>query len=82
MEFEAFFQKKKIDLQLLKQSDIILFNELEELYATMGAKSFDHSKKFLFNKWRRMFPLAIQEKPKDDAATSPKPYQPLFKRNA
>jgi hypothetical protein len=55
MTFEEFFAKKKIDLLKIKQADTTLFEKLKNEYELMGPKSFDHSKKFLFNDWRRNF---------------------------
>jgi hypothetical protein len=55
MTFEEFFAKKKIDLLKIKQDDTTLFEKLKNEYELMGPKSFDHSKKFLFNDWRRNF---------------------------
>ncbi len=55
MRFEEFFEKKKINLQKLKEAEGDLFLKLSNEYAEMGAKSFDHYYKFLFNKWRRRF---------------------------
>lgn len=53
MTFEEFFAKKKIDLLKIKQADATLFEKLKNEYELMGPKSFDHSKKFLFNSFRR-----------------------------
>lgn len=55
MNFEEFFEKKKINLQKLKDADGDLFLKLSKEYEEMGAKSFDHYYKFLFNKWRRAY---------------------------
>lgn len=52
MDFEAFFLKKKIDLIKLEKADKELFEQFKKEYAVMGPKSFDHSKKYLFNKLR------------------------------
>jgi hypothetical protein len=54
---EAFFAKKKIDLQLLQASEPGLYEVLKEHFHQMGAKSFDHTKKYHFNKWRIKYPL-------------------------
>lgn len=40
---------------MLKDADGDLFLKLSKEYQEMGAKSFDHYYKFLFNKWRRRF---------------------------
>lgn len=58
MTFEEFFSKKKINLIRLKEEDASLFEKLQNEYELMGEKSFDHSKKFLLNKWRRKYSLA------------------------
>lgn len=63
MEFEEFFKKKRIDLVALKQVQAALFSEFETHFVQMGEKSFDHTKKYWFNKLRREFPLAIEPKP-------------------
>lgn len=57
MTFEEFFIKKKIDLQKLQAEDNNLYKKLQDEYAQMGSKSFDHFYKFWFNKWRRSFLL-------------------------
>jgi hypothetical protein len=61
MTFEEFFIKKKIDLKALKAADGPLFEEFKAHYSAMGEKSFDHSKKFWFNKLRKSFHLAEEE---------------------
>lgn len=58
MTFEEFFSKKKIDLQALQIAEPHLFAEFKEHYQQMGEKSFDHTKKFWFNKLRRLYVLA------------------------
>jgi hypothetical protein len=62
MDFEEFFKKKRIDLAALKQVEPALFLEFEIHYAQMGEKSFDHTKKYWFNKLRRQFQLAPEVK--------------------
>ena len=60
------FKKKKIDLSAFEGGDYTLFSEFKAHFQQMGEKSFDHSKKFLFNKLRHQFPLSlpvIEEKP-------------------
>lgn len=52
MSFEEFFNKKKINLVLFEKEEPELLLKLKSVYAEMGPKSFDHEKKFLFNKWR------------------------------
>ena len=61
MTFEEFFIKKKIDLKALQAADGPLFEEFKAHYSAMGEKSFDHSKKFWFNKLRKSFHLAEEE---------------------
>lgn len=85
MEFEEFFKKKKIDLEKFAKAEPELYLQLRTEYGAMGAKSFDHSKKFLFNKWRRSYHLVESvEKPKSNSTDDggQKPYKPLFKRKA
>ncbi|WP_345954525.1 hypothetical protein [Mucilaginibacter sp. PAMB04168] len=62
MLFEEFFKKKKINLDALQQGDLGLFSEFKEHYEQMGEKSFDHTKKFWFNKLRRQYPLPPEVK--------------------
>jgi hypothetical protein len=62
MDFEEFFKKKKIDLSALEKGEPALFYEFKTHYHEMGEKSFDHSKKFWFNKLRRRFHLAPEIK--------------------
>jgi hypothetical protein len=62
MTFEEFFKKKKIDLAKLELADAGLFLEFKTHYEQMGEKSFDHSKKYWFNKLRRQFPQAPEIK--------------------
>ncbi len=67
MTFEEFFKKKRIDLSALQKAEAGLFSEFKTHYTEMGEKSFDHTKKYWFNKLRRQFPLAVEvktEKPK------------------
>ncbi|HEY1010632.1 MAG: hypothetical protein ACO1NS_09715 [Daejeonella sp.] len=63
MTFEEFFIKKKIDLAQLKAAEPGLYSEFESHYRQMGEKSFDHSKKFLFNKLRRVYHTKEEPKP-------------------
>lgn len=60
--FEEFFLKKKIDLLQLHQAEPEVYTEFKSHYALMGEKSFDHTKKYWFNKLRRLY--HIKEKPK------------------
>ena len=62
MTFEEFFKKKRIDLVALEQAELALFSEFKLHYDQMGEKSFDHTKKYWFNKIRRQFPLAPEVK--------------------
>ncbi len=55
MSFEEFFNKKKINLELFEKEEPELLLTLKKEFEEMGPKSFDHSKKFLFNKWRLKF---------------------------
>ncbi|MCW8312495.1 hypothetical protein K7A41_14780 [Sphingobacterium sp. InxBP1] len=63
MTFEEFFVKKKIDLKALQAADEPLYEEFRMHYAVMGEKSFDHSKKFWFNKLRLRFHLEEEAAP-------------------
>ena len=86
MTFEEFFAKKKIDLKALKAADEPLFEEFKAHYSAMGEKSFDHSKKFWFNKLRKNFHL-VEEEPivtktpdkQDTAPASVKTASPTIK---
>src|ERR1700743_3284464 len=62
MTFEEFFKKKRIDLVALEQGMQALFFEFREHFEQMGEKSFDHTKKYWFNKLRRQFPLPAEVK--------------------
>jgi len=62
MLFEEFFKKKKINLVALNEADTGLFSEFKDHYAQMGEKSFDHTKKYWFNKLRRQYPLPAEPK--------------------
>jgi hypothetical protein len=67
MTFEEFFKKKRIDLAALQQGEPALFSEFKIYYEQMGEKSFDHTKKYWFNKVRRQYNLPPEvktEKPK------------------
>jgi hypothetical protein len=67
MTFEEFFKKKRIDLVALEKGEPALFSEFKTHYNQMGEKSFDHTKKYWFNKIRRQYQLAAEikiEKPK------------------
>ncbi|MDN3583625.1 hypothetical protein [Mucilaginibacter flavus] len=62
MVFEEFFKKKRIDLAALQQAEGSLFLEFKEHFEQMGEKSFDHTKKYWFNKLRRRFPISTEIK--------------------
>lgn len=62
MTFEEFFAKKKIDLVQLEKADQVLYNEFKNHFSAMGEKSFDHTKKFWFNRLRRLYHLKLPEK--------------------
>lgn len=61
LSFEEFFLKKKIDLTALQAGQPSLYAEFSKHYAAMGEKSFDHSKKFWFNRLRKSYLLAEGE---------------------
>lgn len=62
MTFDEFFKKKRVDLAALEKAEPALFAEFKTHYEQMGEKSFDHTKKYWFNKTRRQFPLAPEIK--------------------
>ncbi|MDB5008688.1 MAG: hypothetical protein JWP45_3081 [Mucilaginibacter sp.] len=62
MLFEEFFKKKRIDLAALEKAQPALFSEFKTHYEQMGEKSFDHTKKYWFNKIRRQYQLAPEVK--------------------
>lgn len=63
MTFEEFFIKKRIDLPALEKAEPSLFSEFKTHFLQMGEKSFDHTKKYWFNKLRRLYHLAPEIKP-------------------
>ncbi|HWZ34677.1 MAG TPA: hypothetical protein VNW51_00880 [Mucilaginibacter sp.] len=63
MTFEEFLKKKRIDLAALKQAEPALSAEFELHFEQMGEKSFDHTKKYWFNKLRLQYHLAPEIKP-------------------
>ncbi|MXV13866.1 hypothetical protein [Hufsiella ginkgonis] len=63
MDFREFFVKKKIDPDLLQEAEPALFLEFRSEYEQMGEKSFDHTKKFWFNKLRRAYHTKEELKP-------------------
>jgi hypothetical protein len=62
MTFEEFFKKKRIDLAALQQGEPALFAEFKLHYGQMGEKSFDHTKKYWFNKIRLQYNLPPEVK--------------------
>ena len=90
MTFEEFLIKKKIDPVQLQSKDQTFFSEFESHFLQMGEKSFDHSKKFWFNKLRRTYhlkeeikivetPVIVQEKLSKEPENEDKPkYQSRF----
>lgn len=76
MTFEEFFIKKKIDLVQLRRAMPDLYAEFHEHYLKMGAKSFDHTKKYWFNRLRKDYllpdreELPVDTKPVDQAPSA------------
>jgi hypothetical protein len=62
MTFDEFLKKKKIDPVQLQKAEPSLFSEFNSHFGQMGEKSFDHSKKFWFNKLRRSYHLTEEPK--------------------
>lgn len=95
LTFEEFFVKKRIDLKRLQQAKPELYEEFKAHYPLMGEKSFDHTKKYWFNRLRKDFQLsevevmriAKPETPKvaretvvsDQKASKPAGFTPRFK---
>ena len=71
MTFEEFFSKKKIDLAALQKAEPSLFAEFKTHFGQMGEKSFDHTKKYWFNKLRRRFHLVPEIKTEKPAIANP-----------
>jgi hypothetical protein len=71
MTFEEFFQKKKISLAALEQGEPSLFSEFKVHFEQMGEKSFDHTKKYWFNKLRLRFPTPPEIKVEKVAIANP-----------
>jgi hypothetical protein len=71
MSFEEFLIKKKIDPVQLKNAEQALFSEFNTHFNQMGEKSFDHSKKFWFNKLRRAYLLIEIPKPEPITLSTP-----------
>ncbi|QHS54419.1 hypothetical protein GWR56_02255 [Mucilaginibacter sp. 14171R-50] len=63
MTFEEFFNRKRIDLVALRAAEPALYAEFEKHFNQMGEKSFDHTKKYWFNKLRLQYHLAPEQKP-------------------
>ena len=66
LTFTEFFTKKKIDIIALQNSRPDLYQEFDRDYALMGEKSFDHSKKFWFNRLRKEYLLEEIEIPAEE----------------
>src|SRR5690606_10386273 len=64
MTFEEFFIKKRIDLTQLQRARPDLYEEFRDHYAQMSERSFDHTKKYWFNRLRKDFLLEVVETPK------------------
>ena len=62
MTFEEFFKKKRIDLPALEKAEPALLSEFKTHFEQMGEKSFDHTKKYWFNKLRLTYHLAPEPK--------------------
>ncbi|MGK6352089.1 hypothetical protein [Parapedobacter sp. DT-150] len=63
MTFEEFFAKKRIDLAQLQRAKPDLYEEFRSHYSQMGEKSFDHTKKYWFNRLRKDYLLEEVEPP-------------------
>ncbi len=93
MTFEEFFAKKKIDLVQFQRADPDLYDEFRVHFAQMGEKSFDHTKKYWFNRLRKIYLLeetapaplksataAVDKTPPVGApGTKPAGFKPRFK---
>ena len=75
MTFEEFFIKKRIDLAQLQRARPALYEEFRDHYTQMSEKSFDHTKKYWFNRLRKEFLLEVVEAPgpKSTGSTSMTP---------
>jgi hypothetical protein len=71
MSFEEFFRKKKIDLDALGKAEPALLAEFKTHFEQMGVKSFDHTKKYWFNKLRLIYHLAPEVKEEKVAIENP-----------
>jgi len=63
MTFEEFFTRKRIDILALQKAEPALFSEFRTHFEQMGEKSFDHTKKYWFNRLRHSYHLAPEAKP-------------------
>jgi hypothetical protein len=71
MTFDEFFKKKRIDLRALKVAQPGLFAEFKTHYELMGEKSFDHTKKYWFNKLRHQYHFLPEEKTEKPPIANP-----------
>jgi hypothetical protein len=71
MTFEEFFKKKKINLQTFEEGEPALLSEFKIHFEQMGEKSFDHTKKYWFNKLRLRFPAPQEIKTEKVAIANP-----------
>src|SRR5882762_5805924 len=71
LTFDEFFKKKRVDLAALEKAEAALFSEFKTHYEQMGEKSFDHTKKYWFNKTRRQYPLAPEVKTEKPQIANP-----------
>jgi hypothetical protein len=71
MTFEEFFKKKKISLQTFGEGEPALLSEFKIHFEQMGEKSFDHTKKYWFNKLRLRFPAPQEVKTEKVAIANP-----------
>jgi hypothetical protein len=71
LTFDEFFKKKRVDLIALEKAEPALFSEFKIHYEQMGEKSFDHTKKYWFNKSRRQYPLAPEVKTEKPQIANP-----------
>jgi hypothetical protein len=55
--FEKFLISKKINAASFRLAEPERFSNLEAEFNLMGSKSFDHSKKFIFNRLRLKYPI-------------------------
>jgi hypothetical protein len=62
MTFEEFLKKKRIDLATMEKAEPGLSAEFRDHYELMGERSFDHTKKYWFNRLRHKYHLAPEVK--------------------